>query len=82
MVPIQVLGDIDAARNPMHLTKERLERAATENQFMNGKIAGIDVSSSWFLASPLSDTLKSYRSILNESLERHFPETAEHLPKT
>ena len=37
MVPLQVLADIDNSRNPMLLTKERLERAATENQFMNGK---------------------------------------------
>lgn len=44
MIPMQVLVDIDDARNPMQLTRERLERAATENQFMNGKIAAIDVS--------------------------------------
>jgi mediator of RNA polymerase II transcription subunit 10 len=44
MVPMQVLSDIDNSRNPMQLTRERLERAATENQFMNGKIAAIDVS--------------------------------------
>ena len=43
MVPMQVLVDIDNSRNPMQLTKERLERAATENQFMNGKIHAIDV---------------------------------------
>ena len=43
MVPFQVLADIDNARNPMQLTKERLERTATENQFMNGKIAAIEV---------------------------------------
>lgn len=43
-IPIQVLADIDNSRNPMQLTRERLERAATENQFMNGKIAAIDVS--------------------------------------
>lgn len=43
-IPFQVLQDIDNARNPMQLTKDRLERAATENQFMNGKIAAIDVS--------------------------------------
>ncbi len=43
MVPMQVLVDIDNSRNPMLLTKERLERAATENQFMNGKIHAIDV---------------------------------------
>lgn len=44
MIPMQVLADIDNSRNPMQLTRERLERAATENQFMNGKIAAIDVS--------------------------------------
>jgi mediator of RNA polymerase II transcription subunit 10 len=44
MIPIQILADIDNARNPMQLTRDRLERAATENQFMNGKIAAIDAS--------------------------------------
>ncbi|KAG1832969.1 hypothetical protein EV424DRAFT_1008469 [Suillus variegatus] len=63
MIPFQVLSDIDNARNPMQLTKERLERAATENQFMNGKIAAID----------------SYRKLLNEALTLNFPETAEYL---
>lgn len=43
LIPLQVLADIDNARNPMQLTKDRLERAATENQFMNGKIAAINV---------------------------------------
>jgi mediator of RNA polymerase II transcription subunit 10 len=43
MIPDQILADIDNARNPMQLTKERLERAATENQFMNGKIVAIEV---------------------------------------
>ena len=43
MVPMQVLTDIDNGRNPVLLTRERLERAATENQFMNGKIAAIEV---------------------------------------
>lgn len=45
MIPMQVLADIDNSRNPMQLTKERLERTATENQFMNGKIAAIQVRS-------------------------------------
>ena len=40
---MQVLTDIDNSRNPMLMTKERLERAATENQFLNGKIAAISV---------------------------------------
>jgi hypothetical protein len=44
MIPMQVLADIDNSRNPMQLSKERLERAATENQFMNGKIAALTVS--------------------------------------
>ncbi|KIJ70294.1 hypothetical protein HYDPIDRAFT_104989 [Hydnomerulius pinastri MD-312] len=63
MIPFQVLQDIDNARNPMQLTKERLERAATENQFVNGKIDAID----------------SYRKLLNEALAKNFPETAEYL---
>jgi len=46
-IPIQVLADIDGSRNPMQLTRERLERAATENQFMNGKIAAIEVGISY-----------------------------------
>jgi hypothetical protein len=40
---MQVLTDIDNGRNPMHLTKDQLERAATENQFMNAKIKSIEV---------------------------------------
>ncbi|KAF8075939.1 transcription factor subunit Med10 of mediator complex-domain-containing protein [Lyophyllum atratum] len=58
MIPMQVLADIDNSRNPMQLTRERLERAATENQFMNGKIAAID----------------SYRNYLDEALAQNFPE--------
>ncbi len=45
MIPMQGLGDIDSAKNPMILTRDRLERAAAENQFMNGKIRAIDVRS-------------------------------------
>lgn len=44
MIPMQILTDIDNARNPMQLTKERIERAATENQFMNGKISALTVN--------------------------------------
>jgi len=44
MVPFQVLAEIDNGKNPMQLTTERIERAAAENQFMNGKIAALDVS--------------------------------------
>ena len=35
---------MDNGKNPMLLTKDRIERAATENQFMNGKIRAIEVS--------------------------------------
>lgn len=58
MIPMQILSDIDNARNPMQLTKDRLERAATENQFMNGKIQAIE----------------TYRKYLNEALCQAFPE--------
>lgn len=54
MIPLQVLTDIDLGKNPMQVTRDRLERAATENQFMNGKIAAIDVS---HLGSVLCDVL-------------------------
>ncbi|SJL10547.1 uncharacterized protein ARMOST_13934 [Armillaria ostoyae] len=62
-IPLQVLADIDNARNPMQLTRERLERTATENQFMNGKIAAVD----------------SYRKYLNEALIQSFPDLEEYL---
>ncbi|KAJ3840964.1 hypothetical protein F5878DRAFT_611671 [Lentinula raphanica] len=63
MIPFQILSDIDNARNPMGLTRERLERAATENQFMNGKIEGV----------------RSYREYLNEALCLNFPDLEEYL---
>lgn len=44
-IPHDVLVEIDNGRNPMLLTRDRIERAATENQFMNGKIAALDVRS-------------------------------------
>ncbi|KJA30096.1 hypothetical protein HYPSUDRAFT_105712, partial [Hypholoma sublateritium FD-334 SS-4] len=63
MIPMQVLADIDNSRNPMQLTKDRLERAATENQFMNGKIAAI----------------QSYRQLLDEAISQNFPELEQHI---
>ncbi|KAI0676655.1 transcription factor subunit Med10 of mediator complex-domain-containing protein, partial [Trametes maxima] len=63
MIPMQVLVDVDNSRNPMLLTKERLERAATENQFMNGKIQAIE----------------SYKQYLDEALIQNFPELEEYL---
>ncbi|KAF7790772.1 hypothetical protein EIP86_001729 [Pleurotus ostreatoroseus] len=63
MIPMQVLADIDNGRNPMQLTRERLERAATENQFMNGKIHAIS----------------TYRNMFNEALVQSYPELAEYL---
>ncbi|KDR83524.1 hypothetical protein GALMADRAFT_235723 [Galerina marginata CBS 339.88] len=66
MIPVQVLADIDNSRNPMQLTKERLERAATENQFMNGKIAAIN----------------SYRQFLDDAIAQNFPEIQSKLKET
>jgi mediator of RNA polymerase II transcription subunit 10 len=43
LIPMQVLSEIDNAQNPVMLTQDRLEQAATENQFMNAKIATLDV---------------------------------------
>lgn len=80
MIPMQVLSDIDNGRNPMQLTRERLERAATENQFMNGKIAAIDVSTRqrYTDGARLRD-LQSYRKLLDEALCQNFPELEGHL---
>ncbi|KAI0061703.1 hypothetical protein BV25DRAFT_1826429 [Artomyces pyxidatus] len=80
LVPMQILTDIDNGRNPMHLTKDRLERAATENQFMNGKIAAVRVQ----LLSMLPFTrelirFKSYRTLLDEAIVQTFPELADHV---
>lgn len=63
LIPYQVLADIDNSRNPMNLTRERIERAAVENQFMNGKIAAV----------------QSYKSLLDETLVEYFPELASHI---
>ncbi|KAJ8080906.1 hypothetical protein PM082_017741 [Marasmius tenuissimus] len=63
MIPMQIISDIDNSKNPMNVTKDRLERAATENQFMNGKITAIS----------------SYRNLLNAELCQHFPELKEYL---
>ncbi|KAI0337569.1 hypothetical protein BDW22DRAFT_1339604 [Trametopsis cervina] len=63
MIPMQVLAEIDNARNPVQLTRERLERAATENQFMNGKIQAV----------------QSYRQHYNQALVQSFPDLAQYL---
>lgn len=82
MIPMQVLQDIDNAKNPMLLTKDRLERAATENQFMNGKIAAIEVPLPLIPGVTHSLTsVKSYRSYLNEALVQSFPELEPHLTR-
>ncbi|THH32154.1 hypothetical protein EUX98_g2027 [Antrodiella citrinella] len=66
MVPMQVLAEIDNSRNPGTLTRDRLERAATENQFMNGKIQAIS----------------AYRSYFDEALVQYFPELESYLNGT
>jgi len=81
MIPMQVLADIDNSRNPMQLTKERLERAATENQFMNGKIAAINVRMIRLLPDigALRYFYQSYRKYLDEAIAQNFPELESHL---
>jgi len=76
MIPLQVLADIDNSKNPMMLTKDRLERAATENQFMNAKIAAITVRSTRFSRINKSNVrvVQSYRNLLNEALVQTFPD--------
>lgn len=61
----------------MSVTKDRLERAATENQFMNGKIKAIEVLVFFSFVScclKLTVPSKSYRALLDNSLLEHFPE--------
>jgi mediator of RNA polymerase II transcription subunit 10 len=74
MIPMQVLADIDNARNPMQLTKDRLERAATENQFMNGKISAIDVGCFETRFASMLSFFQSYHRYLDEALLQNFPE--------
>lgn len=62
MIPLQVLADIDNARNPMQLTRDRLERAATENQFMNGKIVAIDVGA-WLVSFLLVSLIPGFQVV-------------------
>lgn len=81
MIPIEVLGEIDGSRNPMQLTRERLERAATENQFMNGKIQAIKVWTCMIVRDHETLILwrQSYRNYYNEALVQSFPELGEYL---
>ena len=75
MIPMQVLLDIDNAKNPMLLTKDRLERAATENQFMNGKIAAIEVSPIIPGTEPLAYTLAVLQILSQRSPRSNLPRT-------
>ena len=58
----------------MQLTKERLERSATEKQFMNGKIAAIDVSR---MAEFARVPYRRFLLVLSP-LVKSFPETVEY----
>lgn len=78
-VPLQVLAEIDSSRNPMQLTRDRLERAATENQFMNGKIQAIKVCTSLLRLAEADSCLQSYRDYYNEALAQSFPELKDYL---
>jgi hypothetical protein len=66
MIPMQVLSEIDSAKNPMQITRDQIERAAAENQFMNGKIAALTVKKA---PSPKSmDFHISSRTVVPEAL--------------
>ncbi|KAH8825153.1 transcription factor subunit Med10 of mediator complex-domain-containing protein [Flagelloscypha sp. PMI_526] len=65
-VPLQVLSDIDNSRNPLLLTKERLERVAAENQFMNGKMHAVE----------------RYNTLLEDALSETYPELSPYLPSS
>ncbi|VDB89417.1 unnamed protein product [Peniophora sp. CBMAI 1063] len=63
-VPLAVLESIDNARNPAAFTRETVERAATENQFLHGKMRAVE----------------SYKMMLDDALRDAFPEIASALP--
>lgn len=67
----------------MFLTKDRVERTATENQFMNGKIQAIKVycrrRDTILGAYHLDFNVQSYRSLTNTSLKEYFPDIAPYL---
>ena len=43
-VPLAVLQSIDNFGNPAAFTRETVERAATENQFLHGKMRAVEVT--------------------------------------
>jgi mediator of RNA polymerase II transcription subunit 10 len=80
---MQVVIEIDNARNPMQLTRERLERAATENQFMNGKIAAISASLDFLSGVQRIDCChQSYHKYLDEAIIQSYPELEPQLKET
>jgi hypothetical protein len=76
LIPMQVLTDIDHAKNPTNLTKDRIERAATENQFMNGKIRALQVRVLLLSGDTTLIWVQSYHETLEEALLANFPEIA------
>ena len=81
MIPMQVLSEIDNGKNPMQITRDQIERAAAENQFMNGKIAALTVKKPSSLNSMDFHifSAQSYQKLLVESLCQNFPDLQEHL---
>ena len=73
------IRDIDNSKHPMFVSRDRIERAATENQWMNGKIKAIEVCRRPSINSRRLEFIhsaKSYRDLLNEALVENWPETA------
>ncbi|GJJ07838.1 hypothetical protein Clacol_002043 [Clathrus columnatus] len=65
MIPWSVLVEIDNGKNPANLTRQHIERLATENQWMNGKV----------------DAILSYKTRLDAALEEHFPSLVPYFEK-
>ncbi|CAO3627735.1 unnamed protein product [Mucor hiemalis] len=60
-IPEEVINFVEQGRNPDKFTQDFVERAATENQFTNGKIKAVS----------------EFRSLLSEEFTKSFPDLYE-----
>ncbi|KAH8926572.1 hypothetical protein BT69DRAFT_1347911 [Atractiella rhizophila] len=63
-VPREVLGHVDAVKNPHIFTKEIIERAVNENQYANAMMKSV----------------ADYQNILVSLMEKNFPDALRPLP--
>ncbi|KAI9275567.1 transcription factor subunit Med10 of mediator complex-domain-containing protein [Phascolomyces articulosus] len=57
-IPEEVINYVEQGRNPDIFTQGFVERAASENQFTNGKIKAVD----------------EFRNILSNEFKKHYPD--------